>query len=418
MLKRALSRVVCGVASGAIVVSAAACVTACSFESAQAGETLGTASEDIVKGKDSDASQDAVVMIMISDPGVRLAFCTGTLITSRLVLTARHCVSVTDEGADCNTAGSAKSGGRVFSDKPVSQFFIFKGVNAPDLSAPTFVADAKAQKIITDGTPNFCNHDIALIELDRELKDQKTMPVRLDGTVMKGEQITAVGWGYTDSGQLATIRQQRTGVGIVTVGPAAETTGDIAPNEFEVGESFCSGDSGGPAIASTGALVGVASRGGNGTTPAGNPAAACEGADTLNLYTRPAPFKDFLVKAAKGLGQNVWAEGQPDPSKASANGATCGKDSDCQSLHCGPAQTCAADCSVLSCASGYTCDAKQECVKAASAAPPKKSGGCSASPAPSALPGAAFASDAGPLLVGLGALAFVRRRRRARVSEA
>jgi secreted trypsin-like serine protease len=366
------------IAKRAFVAACAGALVACA---ASPVEELGVAEEAIVKGMDSDASQDSVVLIMIYEPGVRTAFCSGTLITSRLVLTARHCVSVTDEGASCDVSGAATSGGRVFSDRPVSQFFVFTGTKAPDLTAPTFVADAKAAKIITDGTPNFCNHDIAIIALDHDLTNIKTAQVRLDSRVAKGDTVNTVGWGYTDSGQLATVRQQRPGVAVASVGPQAETTGNVSPNEFEVGESICQGDSGGPAFDATGAVVGVASRGGNPMVSGGNPAAACEGAAALNLFTSPAPFKDFIVKAAKGQGQNVWIEGQPDPSTLAPTGAACTQDAQCQSSHCYQGKTCVADCSVLACASGFSCTANHECVKPGVTSPsPPKGGGCSASP--------------------------------------
>ena len=189
----------------------------------------------------------------------------------------------------------------------------------------------------------------------------------------------------------------------------------MSPNEFEVGESFCQGDSGGPALARTGAVVGVASRGGNGMDPGGNPAAACEGPGTLNLFTSPAPFKDFLIKAAKGQGENIWAEGQPDPSTLTPTGAACTADAQCQSGHCYGGKTCVADCAVLACASGFTCAQDHECIKpGVTAPPPKKSGGCSTSSAAPASPvsGGSGLSVWGGLVALAIAITSSRRRRR------
>jgi hypothetical protein len=71
----------------------------------------------------------------------------------------------------------------------------------------------------------------------------------------------------------------------------------LGTNEFEVGESICEGDSGGPAISEqSGAVIGVVSRGG-----------ACD--DNFgHIYTATTSFKDLFDKAAAFAGTSPTIE--------------------------------------------------------------------------------------------------------------
>ena len=157
------------------------------------------------------------------------------------------------------------------------------------------------------------------------------------------------------------------GVSVVEVGPFSDPSGfDVAPNEFDVGESICQGDSGGPALdATTGAVIGVVSRGGNGTNPtATDPSSGCvndPGAPAVNYYSQTLAFASVINQAYSDSGQAPWLEGGPDP-RLGAGGATCAQNSDCQSNDC----------------SGTSCTA----VGMASATPPHAKGGCSVGPGP------------------------------------
>ncbi len=370
----------------------------------------GTAEGAVIKGTASDESQDAVVLV-VSLGGSRggIGSCTGTLLAPNLVLTARHCVSDTEEGVACKSDGTPLAGGRVIRDKKASDLYIIKGVNRP--TRP--VADGQGAKLIINDAKNLCNNDIALLLLKEPIKDAQIAPVRLESPAMAGETITAVGWGVTDKTSSPDVRQQRAGIPVTGVGgDAREQTG---PNEFRVGESICSGDSGGPGFAeSTGAVLGVVSRGGNGQPPSRDPAASCVGASASNIYTGVAGFKDLLLDAYAQAGQDPWYEGEGDP-RLSKDGEACSNATACRSGQCIEGK-CTASCAKKPCAEGFVCSDKaggKVCTSTSPGAGPGDGSGtittitsCSAAPAPSSAGG----SLALGLLVGAAILGARRRR--------
>src|SRR5688572_12958322 len=73
-------------------------LAACSGSQApEDGEPRGTTTSAIIGGRPSAASQDAAVLV--NERGMPM--CTGTMIASNLVLTARHCVTFYNEKDPC-----------------------------------------------------------------------------------------------------------------------------------------------------------------------------------------------------------------------------------------------------------------------------------------------------------------------------
>lgn len=361
-------------ASATLAVAAAAC-----SPSAQQGERSSVVREAVIKGTASDASQDAVVLLVHYDPqSGGFGQCTATILGPSVVLTARHCVSETDQGSACSASGKALDGGRIYSDHKANTMYVFKGAQRPNFHGD-IKADGRGAKILHSGAKTLCDQDIALILLDKPIEAAPIAPIRLDAPPTPREIMTAVGWGVTDKTESPNVRQQRSGIRIEKVGPVEDAPGDaVGKNEFRVGESICSGDSGGPGLATeTGAVLGVVSRGGNGTEGDPNdPSSQC--LDASNLYTQVAPFNDLVLKAFDEAGEEPWLEGGPDPRKAKF-GEECAGAEACRSNVCVEGK-CSEDCSSSVCPDGYECASTTSvCVVKAPTSPTNSAASSSAS---------------------------------------
>lgn len=401
--------------------SFSASLIACASSAPERAPTEATASvaSPVIKGKNSGASQDAVVLLVRFDPAKgEFGSCTGTMLSDRLVLTARHCVADTDEAAACDVDGNPLAQGEIRGNHKADTLYVFVGPNRPDFSSREVEPDGQGAKILDDGGKNLCNHDIAMVILKEPIPNAKIAPIRLDDPIKKGELLTAVGWGVTDTTTSPDVRQQRTGIKVEGIGPDDTTDFPVPPNEFEVGESICSGDSGGPALASTNAIVGVVSRGGNARRPdPQDPASSCIGGS--NLYTKITPFKDFILGGYALVEADPWLENGPDP-RLLKPGSVCGDGSECRSNLCllapgaaDGATTCAEDCSATACPEGQLCTVEGEAQVCRAPAPPaaattKTTTGCAAAPGTG---GTSSSNGAlGFVLAALGLVAIRRRR--------
>lgn len=218
----------------------------------------GESSDAIVGGRAS--AERAVVALDLGGEG----YCSGALVAPNVVLTARHCVSRTTEEVSCPARGR-----QILGDRPPHSIVVLTGASLPGTPV------ARGASIVVPSGTALCEHDAAALILDRDVPGVTPLAVATSAPTV-GEKIRFVGYGRRGDQAGYGERRART-VSIEAV----------SASELLVGEATCNGDSGGPALSSSHAIVGIVSRGGP----------SCEGDDVTNVATRADAFNNLVTRA-------------------------------------------------------------------------------------------------------------------------
>ncbi len=302
--------------SAAAVVAAFGALAMGCAGSPESPETVGQVIQPIIHGEASGTEHDAVVVLTNFRDGLRRNLCSATLVAPNMIITARHCVSDTESSSACTDQGTALTGAGVKADRPPENLVVFVGKNGvvPDTEVEEN-GTARGAKIVVGDSKTICNADIAFLILDRKV-DAPIAPIRL-APPSPDEKVSAVGWGVDETGKLPPQREVRRDIPLIGIGPGLYPENPnfgYGDSEFMIGESACSGDSGGPALSKAGAVVGVASRAGNGKPrDPNNYASTCMGPTAHAVYTHLGAHKDLVLRAFQEAGEPMWLEGEPDP---------------------------------------------------------------------------------------------------------
>lgn len=216
------------------------------------GSTVSSSSSTaIVNGAECPVTNSSVVLLNMKDrDGLQAGSCTGTVIASRAILTAAHCLP--------STTASIR---------------VFLGVG-PELDALSFTPHP--------GYTNGTSFDVGLV-LMREDVPRTPVPLLLSRDTRVGETAILTGWGKDATGVTSTLR-----AGVATITAVSSLTLQTAfTSNFS---SVCQGDSGGPILVQEGgawAIAGVISA---------NSTLACSFGDNFYANVRNATISSFILE--------------------------------------------------------------------------------------------------------------------------
>lgn len=193
------------------------------------------------------------------------ALCTGTLLTSRAVLTAWHCV--TRRASEM----SVVIAGRRFT-----------------------VTKIRTHPRVRVAASGLIKNDVAILTLSKPTS-KPTMPLLTSRSPQASDVVTVIGYGLDDNGRTGVLRQ-----GLSTIDRVSTEFVETLFTSLSQANS-CSGDSGGPAILRYTDPFGVVRIGIVGTVSTGTTSDCWIGDRTYYVNTQSSEVLSFIAAQARGV---------------------------------------------------------------------------------------------------------------------
>jgi secreted trypsin-like serine protease len=231
--------------------------------------TLDSGTDEGIVGGTAATQGEFPWAVALVNKGTTQAFCTGSLISNRWVVTAAHCVSGLSPSSIEVMAGHVNL------------------TYASRLSVRQVVIHPEYQGVYSS--------DIALIKLSNAYNLNPAVKLATATMGNPGETATMLGWGstyYKSGSSVTTLR--KTQVPVVSNSECSQSISSITINNICTsngsGTGGCSGDSGGPVVVNSGGwkLVGVHNGGPK------DSAGRCSPAGSYNVNTRVSRFAGWI----------------------------------------------------------------------------------------------------------------------------
>ncbi|MFO0742346.1 MAG: trypsin-like serine protease [Labilithrix sp.] len=391
-------------------------LVACASSRPEHEETkeTGRAVSPIVGGTDSPSSEDFVVSITLPPD----TFCSGILVSPRLVLTAKHCIGGNVAFGTFNDQQTCTLRTAVGSPE---NFKIALGARD---DPPT--ATLEVSRVFADLSKLTCDNDVAALELKESVTGINFRPLQLDSPAVKDESVDAIGFGVVDDNRTTlNVRQRSTGRllpldsqgRIDRGGQTATPSGSSVsvPGGYVLASMLiCQGDSGGPLVRSaTGDILGLL----HGVLAGGDSkVGSCS--DSVAVYIPFWTQTAFIERVFQTQGLMPTRVGRSSPP--SDVGGRCAQNNDCHSNYCvkiGSDAGVDGTCSKV-CTASTDCPTSMECTATGNGfsvclapPPPPPDSSCNVASSTSPASPSRFPLLAGFLALCAGTLA--RRRRKA-----